>query len=307
MEPHRQLEALRDLVGLDFSDLDRQRADVYGERTEVNRDAKRLEAEWRGAMFYEDAPEEEVDPAALLSEIEASAEKRTAADRQEHELGNFAQHTATLLQAQADTVERIRELRIEIEKLGALMVERGREIDGRHKNHSSMQRALNEFVGGIPPVEPLRKSLRAAEDVNRQVRANRDHEQKLRCLKDAKNRSSLLTDRLDEIDAQKASVLKEAKFPVDGLGFGEHGVLMNGLPFDQASGSETLRVSTAMGIAMNPDLRVLLLRDGSLLDAHSMDTLAEMAEQSECQIWLERVGDGDESAIVIEDGHVREV
>jgi len=63
-----------------------------------------------------------------------------------------------------------------------------------------------------------------------------------------------------------------------------------------------LRASIAIAIAANPKLRVLIVRDGALLDDDSMKIVAEMAEANECQIWLETVASGRPSAVVIEDG-----
>ena len=61
-----------------------------------------------------------------------------------------------------------------------------------------------------------------------------------------------------------------------------------------------------MALALKPDLRVLLIRDGSLLDEDSLRMVAEMADRADAQVWVERVGDADEGAIIIEDGQVRE-
>ena len=79
----------------------------------------------------------------------------------------------------------------------------------------------------------------------------------------------------------------------------------DGKPFDQASSAEQLRVSVAMGIALNPTLRVLLVRDGSLLDKESFKMMAEMASEADAQVWIERVEDDDHVGIVIEDGAVK--
>ena len=65
-----------------------------------------------------------------------------------------------------------------------------------------------------------------------------------------------------------------------------------------------LRVSTAVGMASNPRLRVLRIMDGSLLDEDSMKLLAEMAEAEDFQLWVEVVGDGG-VGIVMENGTIR--
>jgi hypothetical protein len=60
----------------------------------------------------------------------------------------------------------------------------------------------------------------------------------------------------------------------------------------------------AMAMAMNPSLRTLFIRDGSLLDGKNMRLVAELAAQHGFQIIMERVGTTDPGAIVIEDGRV---
>jgi len=101
--------------------------------------------------------------------------------------------------------------------------------------------------------------------------------------------------------------LSEAKFPVAGLSFDESGVTFNGLPFAQSSGAEQLRASVAIAMAMNPKLKVLLCRDGSLLDDDSLALLSQIVEDNGYQLWLERVGTGAECSVIIEDGAVKEV
>lgn len=118
----------------------------------------------------------------------------------------------------------------------------------------------------------------------------------------------MLTTKLETLDADKRGQLSAAKFPVDGLSIdlvNEGGVLFKGFPFSQASSAEQLRVSVAMGMALNPTLRVMCIRDGSLLDEDSMQMLADMAEAGDYQFWIETVDTTGPSTIVIEDGHVR--
>lgn len=79
----------------------------------------------------------------------------------------------------------------------------------------------------------------------------------------------------------------------------------NGVPFVQASAAERLKVSVAMAMALNPELRVICIRDASLLDDDSKRALMALAEEHDYQIWYEVVGDGGEVGVVIEDGEVQ--
>ncbi|NIV98744.1 hypothetical protein GWN26_06185, partial [Candidatus Saccharibacteria bacterium] len=96
-----------------------------------------------------------------------------------------------------------------------------------------------------------------------------------------------LTNKLEAIDENKRKAVEEARLPIKGLEFDESGVRFNGLPFSQASDAEQLRVSVALGIAANPKLKVLLVRNGSLLDEDNLKMVAAMAEKHGAQIWME--------------------
>ncbi len=80
--------------------------------------------------------------------------------------------------------------------------------------------------------------------------------------------------------------------------------MLNGVPLTQASDAEQLRASLAIAMALNPKLRVIRVRDGSLLDSNAMKIIAEMAETKDFQVWIERVDDSGKVGFVLEDGHV---
>ena len=118
--------------------------------------------------------------------------------------------------------------------------------------------------------------------------------------------SARLTNVIEASDKKKKDMIASAKYPVPGLSLGDNGIVFNGIPFSQASAAEKLRVSIAIGIALNPRLRVFLIRDGSLLDDDSMQIIADMARESGSQVWIERVSTGSECSVIIEDGRVKE-
>ena len=61
-----------------------------------------------------------------------------------------------------------------------------------------------------------------------------------------------------------------------------------------------------MGLAMNPKLRVLLIRNGNDLDADNLELVREMAAEADAQVWIERLDATGDVAVVIEDGEVVE-
>jgi hypothetical protein len=157
-----------------------------------------------------------------------------------------------------------------------------------------------------PNTEALLQQIASADEINTKIRANREYLATKAELEGKQTEAEGLTLGIDKMKTTKEKITKEAKFPIDGLGFGENGVEFDGLPFEQASGAQRLRVSVAIGAALNPKLKVSIVRDGSLLDDDNLALLGELAEEYGLQVWVERVGSHDESAIIIEDGMVQE-
>jgi hypothetical protein len=94
--------------------------------------------------------------------------------------------------------------------------------------------------------------------------------------------------------------------PVESLAFGEGEVLYGGLPLGNASSAEQLRVSVGVAMAANPTLRILRVRDGSLLDDNSLELLSSLVAANNFQLWIERVEESDQRpCVVMEDGAVK--
>jgi hypothetical protein len=116
----------------------------------------------------------------------------------------------------------------------------------------------------------------------------------------------ILTTGIEKVDAAKAQRLADAKFPVDGLSVTDTGVTWQGLPFEQASTAIRTRVSAAIGFALNPKLKILLVRNGNDLDGKNLQLLADIAKEHGGQVWIERIAGGNGlQTVVIEDGAVK--
>jgi len=64
-------------------------------------------------------------------------------------------------------------------------------------------------------------------------------------------------------------------------------------------------VSVAIGVALNPQLKVLLIRNGNMLDKASLASVAEQAEAAGMQVWVEMVAeDKDGMTVMMVDGEV---
>ena len=305
MDPKTRLETLKGLVGLDFTDLDKRRGETYTERTMVNREVKELKARFDAAEVHPDAPGKEVSVSALMGELEheqgvtkAKADAFTAVKNNEIGLKDN-QHNIEKLSNEFDLLlEQVEIKKAEI----ARAAKRGGEIIDQLTTWKSKAEKMPDGAE-----QEIKDKIESAEKINAKVRANAERVKLQQQYKDKKAATDELTGLLETIDGEKADKLGAAKFPVPNLSFDETGVTYQDIPFDQASDAEKLRVSVAMGIAMNPKLKVLLIRNGSLLDDKNLKMVAEMAAKADAQVWLERVGKGKECQVIIEDGAVKGV
>lgn len=303
-EPAKQVETVKKMTGLDFGELNARRSALYERRTEVNVAGQQMKARVDAMPVPgPEVPNEPVSVEALLDEQAKIQAQKDANARVRGELAEAERAVAVAEQAtrRADEVQtrmmqELERARVAFQE-AALLEERAR-------------RALVERTERVmklvePDVSEVYRRIRSAQGTNDAVRAKKERAELEAKLAAKRAERDQLTKDIEAIDAEKAKRLAEAPMPIVGLGFNESGVTLQGLPLEQASAAEQLRVSMAMGLALNPKLKVVLIRDGSLLDKESLAIVAEMAAQVDAQVWLEKVADGDAgSAIVIEDGEV---
>jgi hypothetical protein len=92
--------------------------------------------------------------------------------------------------------------------------------------------------------------------------------------------------------------------PVPGLSFNESELLYNDIPLSQASDGEKLMIGLGISMALNPKLRVLRIKDGSLLDESNRQIIREQLKDKDYQLWFESVSSDKSVGIFIEDGGV---
>lgn len=310
MKPAEQLITLRKLVGIDFTALDQKRAKLYQDRTLVNREHDSTKAILMAAQHFPNAPVEEVSISELTKQIEEIATRNQARAKEREELAEAKRKTATWHDVAKTKEERVNYLKSEAERIAqqlklaeAELLEASNKLRDAVKLETEVGKRLAAVVD--EDSTPLKEQILKAEEINRQVRLNKTREDHAVKLKAKKEESDALTKQIDEIDKSKQSQLAKAKFPLPNLSFDDGHVLLDGVPFSQASDGEKLRVSVAVGMALNPKLRVIFIRDGSLLDKDGLRTVAELAVQNDYQVWLEDARSTDPTALVIEDGELK--
>lgn len=147
--------------------------------------------------------------------------------------------------------------------------------------------------------------ISTADTTNKNAQKYIDREAKQTEVNKYQLESDNYTAKLKKIADYKTEIVSKTKFPIPGLDFANGGVTYDKLPFKQASGSQTLKVSTAIGMALNPRLRVMLIDGAESLDSKQMAIISEMAVSGDYQLWLTRVSEDEKVGIYIEDGEIK--
>jgi len=301
MKPDEQLETLKKVVGVSFDDLEVQHSEAFEERKVINREVKQLEGELAGLPpTHAETPEEPVSVDALLTELRQAEDHNKRVEAVGRNLYDARRGMQTI-ELEIDQVNsQIADLQRQFEALAKRKEELRAALQAREELVAQRETEAAELK--LQDTAPILSSIQQVETVNQKVRENQRRQELAKLIQAKSEEADNITERLEAIELEKQARLATAKFPVPALSFSESGVLLNDLPFKQASAAEQLRVSVGMGMAMNPRLKVLLIRDGSLLDDDNLALLSHMAAEHGAQVWLERVASGKEVSVVIEDG-----
>lgn len=310
MKPLDQVNVVKRLVpDFDFDAAEKDIKAYYDDRTAVNKEAERVAALMASMPVPAGLLGEPIDEEAIVQEmagigqrvslIQQRKARRDESARDEHfQRERIAEHHSDI----AHYLQQIKEIEAKITTAQQQIAERTERAD---KLRDMLANA--EPLPELPSTVELQDKLAAAKRHNETVRQLRRREELAEELKAQRAKSTLLTASIKHVEDAKRTAVMNANLPVKGLELGESRLLLNELPFEQASGAETLRTSIAIAMALNPRLHVLRVKDASLLDDEQMAIIYDMARAADYQVWLEVVDTSGEVGIVIEDGRVKAV
>jgi ABC-type cobalamin/Fe3+-siderophores transport system ATPase subunit len=293
-----QLAELRRVVKVDanLEELARLNEEDFAKRTVLNRGLKSLEAQRQALGPVPDTPPILVDTSPLLEQLTNASDHNAEVDAQHRNRGaailDMERYRAEAQQNRAEAARLLALVETQESKAAALEVDIEIMVVGTRLDATAVRADLDAANAQNEIAKVAIATCERAAEIGREMRA-------------VSEQVTALTDAMAARTQARTAAIAAAQFPVEGLSFGEEGVVYNGVPFDQASSAEQLRVSVALAMAANPTLRVLRIKDGSLLDEHSLAMIATMAHEQDYQVWIESVDTSGKIGIVMEDGEVR--
>lgn len=307
MKPGDRRTLLAKMLGIDLDSYDARIRPLETKRTQhygVYDAAKRA---------HENKPEslaliEPIDVSALSAELSAAMQLKEAADTARGDALN-SQMQAEALKVEEDRLSaEVKRLADELAATSAKQTETVERRLGQEAIAAQKQSAAESAAAAIPDIAAIQERLAGASEHNRKADdARRVAQQREQIDETWKREQAVRRDydrQIEAIREEKVQALAAAKYPVEGMRFGDDDVLLNGLPFSQASQAEQIKAGIGVALAFNPKLRIIVTHDASLLDRDNLKLLHESAKERNCFVIGEQVTDSPDGGFYIEDGEV---
>ncbi len=267
-------------VGQELEQLEQQEKEAYNDRQAIGRIADQKEKFAKEQPYFPDVPEELVSASELIrqqQEILAkngeNQRKRETLHQLEQEYQNLNEQLREMMAKQAQLEEDLKTARTDAQDL---------------QDQSTAE---------------LEANIANIDEINRKVRANMDKEKAEEDARDYRSQYDALTASIEEIRAKKLAMLDRADLPLPGLSVEQGELTYNGHKWDCMSGSEQLRVATAIVRKLNPKCGFVLLDKLEQMDMDTLNEFGTWLEQEGLQAIATRVSTGGECQIIIEDGY----
>ena len=302
MDQSKQYRSLQKVIGVNLDSYDEAQQEDFMERRRKNRSAKELRAAAVQVVIPEGTPKQLVSVVELAGKLKQGDQHNRELRREETRRGELSKEVTSLDSIIASHEVSIREMEQRIEAFKS-------SVNALDMKRAEKKRHVDSLAALPFPFEPgpIQSEIAESEATNDEVRKRHGRDDLNRQAEGVEAKSQALTEKMATRKSEIQKEIEKSDMPVPGLTLGDGTVTLDGVPFDQASDAEQLRTSCAIAMRGNPKLRVLRVRDGSLLDENSLELLQDMADKEDYQIWIERVDTSGKVGVVIEDGKVASV
>lgn len=275
-------------VGEKLWELDRKEERLYNERRTIGQIADQKKKYAAEQPQYPEAPNELVSIADLIHEqqeiLARNGENARKRQNRENIVNEMHLSEARLKQLK----EQLAQEKAVHDKLMGDYVEANKSIED----------LVDEST------EEIENSIANIEEINRKVRANLDKEKAEEDAKQYKSQYDNLSAEIQKVRDERTSLLDSADLPLPGLSVEDGELVFEGQKWDNMSGSQQLRVATAIVRKLKPECGFVLLDKLEQMDIPTLTEFGKWLESEGLQAIATRVSSGEECQIIIEDGYV---
>lgn len=274
-------------VGDQLEALEKEEQELYNERLYVGRTADQKEKFAKEQPYFTDAPKALISPSELIKQQQEILAKNGENQRKRDALETLQYQCVRLNTEIAELEDQLEKKRQERERVGQDL-EIAKMTVADLKDQSTAE--LEENIANI-------------EDINRKVRANLDKDKAEEDARMYRNQYVGLTKKIHDTREKKRKLLERADLPLAELSVKDGELIYKEQKWDNMSGSDRLKVSTAIVRKLNPECGFVLLDKLEQMDLDTLREFGQWLETEGLQAIATRVSTGGECSIIIEDGY----
>lgn len=275
-------------VGQTLFELEKQESEIYNQRRAIGQIADQKSKFAKEQPFYPDAPKEPISASELIQQQQAILAKNGENQRKRQNLSQIQ----ALRDSQGQEIAR---LEAQLNQLKAAYMKTGEDLAIARKDALEL---IDEST------EALEQNIQQIDEINRKVRANLDKEKAEEDAREYGVQYESLSKKIDDVRKQKSELLTNADLPLEGLSVDDGELTYKGQKWDNMSGSDQLKVSTAIVRKLKPNCGFILLDKLEQMDIDTLNEFGQWLETEGLQAIATRVSTGEECSIIIEDGYV---
>ena len=275
-------------VGEKLWELDRKEERLYNERRTIGQIADQKKKYAAEQPQYPEAPNELVSIADLIHEQQEILARNGENAKKRQNRENI-----------------VNSLHLSEARLKQLKEQLAQE-EATHESLMSDYIAANKSIEDLvdESTEEIEESIANIEEINRKVRANLDKEKAEEDAKQYGSQYDQLSKEIQDVRDERTSLLDSADLPLPGLSVEDGELVFEGQKWDNMSGSQQLRVATAIVRKLKPECGFVLLDKLEQMDIPTWTEFGKWLESEGLQAIATRVSSGEECQIIIEDGYV---
>ena len=283
-------KTLLEIIGVEnqLEALDKREASLTQSRLAAGQSARQSKAAAEAMAWFPDAPTEYVNITELADlqrlAIEHNADNKTTIMYFNREVG-----------ALENLEDRIAEARSRLQ-----------ELERQHEEAKAKVERLSKEISALEDIDVTQYSaqIESAEEINEQIRSNEMRALAFKNAEELENKWKQLDSDVQAVRDERMALLKSVSMPLDGLTVEDGLLVYKGHTWGDMSGSEQLRVATAIVRKLKPACGFVLIDKLEQFDTQTLAEFGQWCESEDLQIIGTRVSTGDECSIIIEDGLV---
>ena len=273
-------------VGDELFRLEKEETELYNKRHLLGQIADQKKKFAEEQPYFADAPKELISASELIRQQQEILARNGENQRLRQERDRLEDEE----KAVSSAIEDMKEKLYDLEERQAIILEK---LEMANKTTAEL---VDEST------EELERNIENIELINTRVRANMAKEMAEEEAKKYKADYDDMTNEIESVRQEKIDLLNSADLPLPGLSVEAGELLYRGKKWDCMSGSEQLKVATAIVRKLKPQCGFVLIDKLEQMDIDTMNEFGCWLESEGLQAIATRVSTGGECSIIIEDG-----